>query len=477
MAIEKKSPKDFLYDRKGPWPQPCPEHPFGEAAGVIHVPLIEAIDWWLHIGSRYMFTLLYFPVAYIKGILQPGLVEVSDQEFSDMLTKSMLSKFIKNVFDEKDQKVFGELLKQENIWICDFEPVRVVKTFKGIYATASKTLLKQVDDHFIVLDIYIDKTESHFKPNDGQKWELAKYFVLQGGALCSTLVVHPLLHFPVDAINAITKSALPKDNVVFQLLYPHLRFTLYLEKAVLTFKSSLLMSKWYMPYAPYPGEYEGLRELLVEGFNGIKHNDSYPPYEFQFQPEFIVGKYGEFHNEYFKVIRKFVSQVLQDITATETFYLKNWADYISGWVPRFPKGSDLIHDKELMISTVAYYLFDISVGHTIDHYNYGNMNIRKIPMRLRIAPPDSKKSDFNFDRKKLTTFWDFGKYEMARRLFFKASTNTSLIGAEYDFGNRNERLQKVVKQFKVDLRECEAQLKKNGADYIPLEEIAASIQF
>ena len=198
MGIDYKAPKDFLYNRKGPWPQPCPEHPFGESAGVIHLPLREAIDWWLNIGSRYVFTLAYTPVAFIKGILNPGLEKVSDEEFAQMLTHTMLAKFIKNVFDSKDKEIFGDILLQDNIWICDFEPVRVVKTFPGIYASATKTLLKKDGDHYTAIEIYVDETKSMFRPGNGDAWELAKYFVLQGGALCSTLVVHPLLHFPMD---------------------------------------------------------------------------------------------------------------------------------------------------------------------------------------------------------------------------------------------------------------------------------------
>jgi hypothetical protein len=476
MPIPPQSPKDFLYNRAGPWPQPCPEHPFGEAAGVLHLPLTEAVDWWLRIGSRYVTTLAYTPVAYIRGIMNPGLLPVDDQEFSEMLTATMLAKFVKNVFDFKDRKIFGEKLNEENIWICDFEPVRVVKTFKGLYASASKTLLKKKGDDFFVMAIYIDETQSIFTPEDKDKWELAKYFVLQGGALCSTLVIHPLLHFPMDSVNAITKTALPKNHIIFQLLYPHLRFTLYLEKAVLTFKSSVLQSKWWMPYAPYPGAYEGLRDLLVEGYNGIGDNFSYPPFKFQFEPEFIVGKYGEFHQAYYPVFKKFATDILVDLTEEEIFYLSNWADYITVWVPGFPKGVELVRDRELLISTIAYFLFDVSVGHTVDHYNYGQMDIRKIPMRLRQAPPDHKKS-MTLDRSKLTTFWDFGKYEMARRLFFKASTKTKLIESVYDFGFRQEKLQRHVSQFKENLRRVDEKLKKDNAQYAPLEEIAASIQF
>lgn len=476
MPIEIKEPKDFLYNRMGPWPQPCPEHPFGEASGVVHVPFSECFDWWWYIGSRYVFTLMYSPIAYMRGILKPGLEKVDNEEFATMLTNTMLSKFIKCDFDDNDKEIFGDILKQNNIWICDFEPVKVVKTFKGIYASATKTILRKENDQFTAVSIYVDETNSIFTPANGDNWELAKYFVLQGGALCSTLVEHPLLHFPMDCINSISKTALPKDNILFQLVYPHLRFTLYLEKAVLTFKASLLKGKWWMPYAPYPGYYEGLRDLLVQGYEGIPNNASYPPYVYQFEPEFIVGAYGDFHQAYFKVFKNFVSQILIEIDETEKFYIGKWADYIKSWQPDFPRGDDLFADQDLFVSTVAYFIFDISVGHTVDHYNYGRMNIRKIPLRLRQAPP-KKDEPINLNRKKLTKFWDFGKYEMARRLFFDASTKTALIDTKYDFGHRNPKLQKAVTQFKQDLREVDSSLKAKGQQFIPLEKIAATIQF
>lgn len=471
-----KKPKDFLYRRKGPWPQPSPEHPFGEAPGVIHLPLRETIDWWLHIGSRYLFTLSYTPIAYFRGLLRPGLSRVSDQEFLNHFTHSMMAKFIKNDFDDKDIKVFGQEVSRGGFKIVDLEPVKVVKTFRGIYSTASKVLLKETDDGLKVENIYLDKTEVVFTPGDGEKWELAKYFVLQGAALCATLVVHPLLHFPLDSINAITKTALPKNNILFQLLFPHTRFTLYLEKAVLTFNSSLLHSKWWMPYAPYPGPYEGIRQLLVEGYLGIDHNDSYPSYVFPLSAPDIYGDYGDFHKEYYEVFKRFVDIVLSEIREEEFFYIDHWIDYIHSWLPGFPKSCDRKKDPYILNRIVTSYLFDVTVGHTVDHYNYGHMDLRKVPLRIRHEVP-TKNSVIKLDRKKLTKFWDFGKYEMARRLFFNSSTKTRLIDTNYQFVGRSDVLKNAVIQFKEDLKKAEIKLIKESKNYIPLKEIAASIQF
>ena len=45
----------YLYDRKGPWPQPNPAHPFGEAPAVIHIPKKEkknlVLEYWTQIHA------------------------------------------------------------------------------------------------------------------------------------------------------------------------------------------------------------------------------------------------------------------------------------------------------------------------------------------------------------------------------------------------------------------------------------------
>ena len=476
MGIKEFKPDDFLYNRQGPWPQPCPEHPFSEAAGVIHVPQEEVLDWWLHIGSRYLRTLFYVPIAFIRGVFKPGLEEVNDEEFSQLLTRSLFSKFLKNNFEASDHEVFGEFIHAENVWVCDFSPVKNFEPFKNLYVSATKVLFKKEGENFVAVSIYVDATKSLFNPQDGDKWELAKYFALQSVALCSTLVMHPLVHFPMDSINAITKSALPKNHLIFQLIYPHLRFTLYLEKAVLTFKSSILQSKWWIPYAPYPGPYESVRKLLAQGYRGIEDNKNYQPFKYSFTPTIIAGKYGEFQQAYYSIIKNFVEKILVELDESEIFYLAKWGDYIHPWVPGFPTGRELVRDQELLSKTVAFFIYDVSVAHTVDHYNFGRMNFRKIPLRLRVPPPDHKK-EYKLKRSKLTRFWDFGKVEMARRIFYVVSTKTRLIDTIYDFGERNEKLQKYVLEFKENMKSVDERLKEANACFVPLEEIAESIQF
>ena len=469
---EDLQPNAFHMGRKGPWPQPSPAHPWGESPAVVHVPLRETIDWWIWIGSRYVSTLALAPFMFFKGVLAPGLKEVDDEKFEWFVNDTMLAKFITNELDEADRKIFKEILGENKDWyIIDLEAVKVVRPFNGIYASGSKTLLYKDGDRFKVQCIYVDKSQEIFYPEEGDAWELAKYFMLQGGALCSTLVSHPIQHFPNDSINAITKTALPKDHILFKLLYPHTRFTLPLENAVLNYKSSLLKEKWYMVYAPYPGGPIGLRDLLVEGYKGIKGNASYPPFSFPMGEPKYVTKYGEYLRAYYKVFREFVSKIVADIPKDD-FWTKRWADYCAKHVNDFPNGEQIFEGDNLL-NALTTYLFTVTVGHSVDHYNYGKLDKREIPLRMRQEPP--KKGIKMISRSKLCNAVDLMKYYMADMLFFSPTTVTKLIDVDYKF-DYGHQLQ-AVEEFKSNLRDTEKDLLSRGIEYMPLDKIARSIQF
>lgn len=465
---------DYLYGRKGPWPQPCPDHPYGEAPAVLRIPIGEWIDWWAHVGLR--FSVLWptlTPWYLLKGFLNPGLKPVSDREFHDYLTNSMMARFITPKLDDIDKKAFADDMKTPGeYFVVDLDPVRVVKPFKNMYVSPTKTLLRLNGEKFEIVSVWMEKTGTILHPTDGDAWELAKYFVLQGGALCATMVVHPLQHFPMDSVNAITKTALPKTHTLFKLIYAHNRFTLPLEYAVLDFRMSLLHDDaWWKTYAPFPGAYGGIRDLLVEGYNGIRNNDSYPPFTYPRRPPKVYSGYGTFLDEYYETIYRFVDDVVETIQKGDPAVV-SWAHYLHQQIPGFPSPGEIFVGKTLT-EVVAFYIWDVTVGHTIDHHNYGQMDVRKVPLRIRQAPPE--KGTKMKDRKKLQSPIDLMKYQLAMKLFFAPTVITKFIDVDYGFKSVDLRNRQA--KFKEELRATDKKLRDQGLTYMTLEDIAASIQF
>ena len=68
-------------------------------------------------------------------------------------------------------------------------------------------------------------------------------------------------------------------------------------KHLVNFKSTVINPKWYKTYSPHPGPAEGLRELLVEGFKGIKGNASYKTYKYPMKPIEVHAYFGEYRDE------------------------------------------------------------------------------------------------------------------------------------------------------------------------------------
>ena len=470
---QKETKKDFLYERMGPWPQPSPEHPMGEAPAVIHIPKVENKQFMKYIGSRYLKQiLLYTPISFIKGLLKPGLEPVSDKDFIEILSGSIFAKLIKNEFDNKDIEIFSKYMKDgTNYCIVDMEAVKGIETFPRQYVSASKTLLIDHGNfNYEAIAISVYKSREVFTPEDGDAWALAKYYALQGAALITTLIEHPLVHFPYDAINAVTKTAVPKDHVLFRLIYPHTFLTLPLENAVLEGKNSIISDRTYLPYTLYPGPGPQLKKMLVKGYMGIRGNDSYPKYSFPKKPRKPLSNYDVYLNKYYDEIYKFVENILKDLDRND-YYVRLWAKYVSHYVPDFPNEKEISQGDNL-VRAVAIYIWVVSVNHSVDHYNYGFFNLRQVPMRLRVSPPT--KGMKLPPLKKLNNWVDFAKYNLANIMFYKSLTVAPMIKAKYDFDPDE---QKHLEEFRQRLRELDQKFNEEGINFMPLDKIGVSVQF
>lgn len=471
------SKQQYLYDRKGPWPQPSPSHPFGEAPAVVHVPKVEQKTWFRNIGLRYIRNILfYWPVALWKAWKNPSWEILSDDVFCDQILTTPLAKFLNPKIDDNLQVVFKELLEKKDpnrdYFVADFICMKKVIPFEGMYVASTVALMSKDKNEYKlkVHGIYIYETNLLTTPDDGQAWDLAKNYAMMGATYRILLSTHPILHFPFDTVNAITKTALPMDNTVFKLLYPHFQFTLMLNDTVLENPTSPVVNNQKYPYSGFCGPQDGLLTLLVSGYRGILGNSSYPPFIWTMKPQKVYSDYDVYLMNYYDAFKRFTDEVVKHISLDERPAIIKWANYISKWLPGFPDGIEIFRGNNLS-GTLAKVMWDLSVAHATDHHSYGTIPINRLPLRMRVPPPSSKNDTFN--PKDQAKFSDVYKYAMEWKLFFNSWTVTRLIDVDYQFPTA--ALQKLQSNFLQDLRAVDKNMPVKR--YMDLEDISISIQF
>jgi len=467
----------YLYDRKGPWPQPSPAHPFGEAPAVVHIPKDEQRTWFWNIGFRYIRNVLfYWPKAVLKAWQNPTWEILDDEVFCDQIYTTPLAKFLNPIIDEPLQKIFAEQLKEkkegDEYYVADFSCMKNVIPFKGLYVASTVALMsKPKDENRLSLHgIYIFETQLLVLPGDGEAWSLAKNFAMMGATYRILLSTHPILHFPFDTINAITKTALPVDNTVFKILYPHFEFTLTLNDSVLESSSSPVYNDQKYPFTGFCGPQDGLLTLLESGYAGIEGNSSYPKFVWDIEPTPVNSDYNIFLKQYYDAFLRFTKEVVKHIPEYEKPEIKVWADYISQWLPGFPSGEKIM-EGDMLAGSLAKVMWDLSVAHATDHHSYGTIPINRLPLRMRVPPPATRKD--SFDPKDQAKFIDIFKYALEWKLFFNDHTVTRLIDVDYKFATTE--LQKLQANFLQDLELVDLHMPVKK--YMELKNISISIQF
>lgn len=505
------NPNDFLYHRLGPWPQPNQALDLWPA--VVHLPKEEKRRFFWHIELRYIRqAIFYSPVAFWYAWQNPGLEPLTDEELTDNMCLRSFSKFQYEANLEEITKYLPgfevQRLKPDcKYYITDLSLMRHIPSQDGMYIANTVSLFELEDPQtgkYRPMGIYVESvpekggsaTQAVIYPEDGHAWELAKFYALMGCAYRIVFSIHSTLHFPMDTLNAITKTILPKSNLVQQLLLPHLEFSLELNFSVQNSKSSPIKNHQDYPYTGVTGTADEIAGLFVDAHAGIPERPkAYPPFHFRLVP-FSESKneYFHFQVEYYQCIRRFVKKVLPHLSAKDKAELGPWANYIAPYINKhiennelgflldplrhFPNETELMHDLEgeskleLLLTVI---IWDLTVGHASDHYDFAMMRMSSMPMRLRIPPPSSRNIPA-FDYKALRSFNDTYRHRLEWKMFY-APTNVSLL-VDVDYGFSDPVLQKYNQEFIEDLKATEAGLSAKGIrNFLPLKNISSSIQY
>lgn len=471
------SSRPRLYDGKGPWPQPNPQRPDAEAPIVLDVPADEQNDWNRHIGTRYGLQLIFgIPNAVREAIRHRADRYPSDAEFDTTMTTGVYSKFLTPLTGGADEAAFAPIVAAAppgaTFSKIDLTAIRSVKPYDGMYVAPTLTLVQELSGRRTIRAILISD-DLLLEPANRNAFDLAKLFVLQGAAYGILFTEHPNLHFPFDAINAITQTYLPTDHVVFRLLRPHLRFQLALNRAVLESKGSVITNFKYTFYAPFTANMDdGMLDFFSAGYVGVPGRSGYPKYDFSARPKAIASDYGIFLERYYDTVKKFTDKVVARMPPADVEFVRGWANHCSDNVIGFPTENEILVGDTLS-ATLARIVWDLSVGHGADHQVFAKeISPEQKFLRLRVPPPAAKDIP-RVDPARATLFRDRFKTRLAHKVFFEPALITALIDADYGFGD--PQLVAAQNEFKQDLRETEAQLPCRN--YMPLSEIPASIQY
>jgi hypothetical protein len=472
----------------GPWPQPAPDFFEDGAPAVLNVAEDVQKDWNRHVGRRYIKQVLLDTIpSWIWALQNRGLRSVSDQRFCELLCDGIFSKFLvpEGLFDAPDIALFqpyldgrkGPGLGDGAGWFkSDFTPMRLVPSDDDSATTPSVVLYRRRADLSYEL-VAIALGDTVFDPSHEGGWVSAKYFALQGAGVLTTLLMHPKLHFPSNAVDAITRTRLGPDSTLKQLLLPHFRLAMAVNYAVLYGDATVL--KPGKVYAPYPGTLEQHAEIVATLWRGMDHPDgtpnrAYPRYRFPLEAPVIHSPYGTFLGRYHETLLAFGRKVAASITPGRPHDVAEWADHCASWVPGFPDAS-AIFDDDVLARVFASLVLDVGVSHSADHYIYGNVDPREVPFRLHTTVPTPEQRVAP-NPETLVTVRDNLNYKMCSLMFFAPYVVERLADIDYGFGS--PALRQANAEFRSALAATETSLRNDHVPlYVPLHDIASSVQF
>lgn len=465
----------FLYHRKGPWPQPSPTYPMEQAPEILNVPPEESLLWNQAIGSRYFKTLTFYPGGAAANAVAGGQTAIpTDAEFVRMMTNSVFVRSLRNT--------------EGNTWVASFSPMRLIEndTLPGTYVRHLNAVFKRNGNQFSCAFIELPMSDPPaliVTPAD-PAWNLAKAYALQAAAYIGLFVGHPALHFPMDSVNAVTKTSVPRNHPLFQLLFPHSTYALAVNNAVLETEDGILSSDppgtWFDPLTA-----TGLviKRLFGAGYSGYEgHETWYPKYNYMKPWMDDSVDYGRCLSLYFQPFLKLCTTVASEIfkASPKDPYVERWANYLSAQLHGFPDGK-AIFEGDTLARAMAIYLWDVTVAHAADHFSFYNDITSAQPgpagtrlaalkfLRIRVPPPLQKTDGAEV---KLVGDVchpdDLYRAEMAQEMFFKSVTLwPNLVDTTYAF--TSPVLLNAQRDFQAELRRVSHTVASVMPNFMPLE--------
>ena len=448
-------------------PVQCPQYPERMPPSVTDITDTEYQEFRSKIVKRYVQALIgetWSSLEVAHNLPQP----LDDELLNDIYWNSPFSRFLTSEFTDNDFTVFQTFFEQksseETLYKIDHSHLKDQKTYPGVYIASVIGLFRLVNDGLQIVSISVN--DKSFTPNQGESWERARLFLLQGSSLSLVGGVHASLHFPTDSVIAITRQYIPENNPIAKIIEAHSYLQLPLNYGVRWSPRSYAHNSPREIYTAFPGPREDVFHGFMTYYEGIEGNSAYPNYQFPLiAPEF-PGPYCQALKQYYDVILEFCRTIANH---SDLDNLAQWADELNALVPGFPSSKE-IHDSEILARVLTGYIHSVSVWHYLEHTLYSRLPVHHNPHRIRVEPPTG--NDLKTEWWQRTRHTDLFRQEIARRMFYESHTVRNMLEVEYNF--EKELLINAAKRFKKDLTGVDENLPE---ELQLLHDMACSIQF
>ncbi|HCH61829.1 MAG: hypothetical protein CL927_05370 [Deltaproteobacteria bacterium] len=452
-----------------PLPMPSPMNPERLPPAVFSIPESDYSDYRERVVSRYLHTLKHdwWETAQFACAAR-GVAPMSDSELHRLFFATPFSRFIVSKLDAHDYDLFAQDLAERpslRAGKVDFSHFESWKPLEGISVAPTVALLDLDAPSDGVLAIAVRGRV--FRPEDGESWRRARYFLVQGASIALVVGVHPFLHFPHNSVIAVTRALLPPEHRVARLVEAHAYLHLPLDFGVLWHRRSAARNHQSEPYTALPADWKHVFRSIADHYSGIPGNSAFEGYQYPMGPPAFPGPYGDFLRDYYAVVLDHCRRVA-DAGAVDADLLR-WSEVLSDLLPGFPAPGAL-SEPDTLARILAGFVHSVAVWHSAEHHAYGKEPVIRVPQRLRVPEPVG--NDPATDPATWMHAVDVARQELARRMFYQDSPLRSILEVEYDFVEPS--LADAKRQFVADLLMCE---RGQPVPYIPLARMACSIQY
>lgn len=346
--------------------------------------------------------------------------------------------------------------------ILDLSQVEDVETDDGVYLVGPQ--IELTDDHSVAIRFSDSEV---YTPVDGSLWVLSKLHVQAAAAFLLPGRFHGNIHFGLPCVTAASLACLKNTDVLYQLLAPHVRFTLRINNEALRVQRAQDRSK---PYAPFPvsgEEFVGSiasdvkQQLMEPGFRC-------PPWSLQQEPLPFV-RYGQ---AYYTEVLNFINKIIPSISERE---LSTWRHFMSGYIPNF--------NQKNMNEAIATIIWQVSFLHSADHYSMESLMQadKYLFSKMRLKNPSdagvTKDTPVEQVIKMACDAEDRFRVNVFAGTFMRGHKHplwsNTMDNIKYKF--KDESLQKNALSFQKKLLIVEKELEENEINICPLSNVFQSI--